>query len=55
MPKGITDKRGKILSFISFSFCAKKPPLYIFKFLPFDSIHLLSATAIDEWDNRGIL
>jgi|Deesub1362B_J571_1020462.scaffolds.fasta_scaffold00043_5 hypothetical protein len=26
---------------------------YIFKFLPFDSIHFLSAVAIDEWDNRG--
>lgn len=26
---------------------------YVFKFLPFDSIHFLSAVAVDEWDNRG--
>lgn len=26
---------------------------YIFKFLPIDSIHFLSAVAVDEWDNKG--
>ncbi len=28
-------------------------PPYTFKFSPIDSIHFLSAIAIDEWDNRG--